>query len=58
LGTLMTFLIGAIIIGSGLFLLARALKREAVDGACASCYHKDGCSSCSTIVQMKRSDDQ
>jgi hypothetical protein len=58
LGGVSTFIIAALIIGPGLFFLARAIKREAVDGKCAGCSHKDGCGTCasSSIVNFKSPD--
>ena len=58
MGDVSTFIIAALIIGPGLFFLARAIKREAVDGKCASCSHKDGCGTCasSSIVNFKSPD--
>ena len=57
MGGIATFIIAALIIIPGVFLLARAIKREAVDGKCASCSHKDGCASCSSsIVNFKNVD--
>jgi len=57
LGGVSTFIIATLIIVPGLFFLFRAIKREAVDGKCASCSHKDGCGTCgSSIVNFKSAD--
>ena len=58
MGEVSTFIIAALIIGPGLFFLVRAIKREAVDGTCAGCSHKDGCGTCgsSSIVNFKGTD--
>lgn len=49
-----SYLLGAIIIGAGLFLLVRSVKREATDG-CYACPSKGSCSksSCKTLVDIK-----
>ncbi len=49
-----SYLLGAIIVGAGLFLLIRSVKREATDG-CYACPSRNSCSkaSCKTLVDIK-----
>jgi hypothetical protein len=54
MGTIMTWIIGAIVIGSGIFLLVRAIRREAVDGKCAGCSGGSTCSSCPSALPLKK----
>lgn len=54
MGTVMTVIIGVTVIGSGIFLLFRAIKREAVEGKCAGCSGGAQCSSCPTALPIKK----
>lgn len=57
MGMILTLLLAVIIFGVGLGLFYKTLKKEAVEGTCASCGHKGSCgggpSQCSTIKTVK-----
>lgn len=62
MGMIITVLLAVIIFGVGLGVFYKTIKKEVVEGTCASCGHKGSChsgtSTCSEIktVQFKDAD--
>lgn len=57
MGTLITILLAVLIFGVGLTLFFRAIKKEAVEGACASCGPDKNCCN-KKIVNIEKFDDR
>lgn len=58
MGTLITIVLAVLIFGVGLTRFFKAIKKEAVEGACASCGPDKNCCSNKKIVNIEKFDDK